>query len=128
MPPLREIRSNARGRLHQAMGVAANYLPVPNATPVPLNVRVWRKVDGGMLGDQPGPSGAQNAERAASEDRVRFDLSEIPMLRVNGQVAVSATEAYRIEFLYPVDDGYQTARVVPLLPAQAAALPWPGKP
>lgn len=128
MPTLREIRSTARGRLHQAMGVAANYLPVPNAAPVSLTVRVWRKTEGIMLGDEPGSSGVFGAERAASEDRVRFDLTEIPMLRVNGQIAISATEAYAIDHVYPANSGWQTARVTPLPASQAAALPWPGKP
>lgn len=122
MSRLRDIKRRARSDLHGDMSVAALYIPAPNATPVEVTVRVWRKREDPMVGEMGGFQGA--AEIATSEDRVRFDLSELPApLRRSGVVSVESGEAYRIDFLYPADLGYQTARVVPLSADEVTGLP-----
>ena len=65
------------------------------------------------------------AHMMVSEDRLRFDLSEIATIRRNAIVSVEAGEAYRVDHLYPADLGYQTARVVPLSAEEATGLPVP---
>lgn len=117
MSRLRDIKRRARGDLHREMSVAAVYIPVPDATPVPCTVRVWRKREDPETGNLTQGS----AQIVVSEDRIRFDLAEVRPRR-QAIVSVEAGEAYRIEFLYPVDLGYQTARVVPI---DAAGLPVP---
>ena len=109
---------------HNELSFAALYIPVPNATPVPVTVRVHRRSDMPMIGDAPGFGGA--AELAITEDRIRFLRSELPdYLRQNAVVSVEAGEAYRCEFWYPRDDEFVTARVVPLTEDEAAGLPLP---
>jgi hypothetical protein len=103
------------------MSVSALYLLTPTAVPVPCTVRPWLKNEN-MAGDLPGFAGV---ERAEPEDRIRFELSEVPAPRRNALVSVEPGEAYRIDHLYPVDLGYQTARVVRLSAADTAALPVP---
>lgn len=76
-----------------------------------------------MVGALPG-SGSQYAERVEPEDRLRFDLSDLTPRRT-AIVSVEAGEAYRIEFLYPVDAGYQTARVTALPATDTTGLPVP---
>lgn len=122
---IRKIRRMMRGDLHRKMSIPAFYIPVPSADPTPCTVRVWRKREDPMLGDQPGSGGSNWAEATATEDRIRFDLSEIPVLRRLAVVSVEAGEAYRIDHLYPADLGYQTARVIPLSAAEAGGLPVP---
>lgn len=125
MGRFREIKRQARTVLHAEMSLAALYIPVPNATPVPVTVRVHRRADMPAVGEMQGYAGA--AEMFISEDRVRFVRAELPdFLRV-GQpvVSVEAGEAYRVEFWYPQDDQFISARVVPLKEAEAAGLPVP---
>lgn len=122
MNPIRTIKRKARRDLHQHSQVAALYIPAPNADPVPCSVRVWRKREDPMASSDADGS----MSMATSEDRIRFFLPELPAIRrVNGIVSVEAGEAYRIEFLYPADDEWQTARVVPLSTAEATGLPVP---
>ena len=123
MGRLRDIKRQVRGSLHREMSAPALYIPVPDATPVPVTVRVWRKREDPVTGDLQSMHGA--AQMAVSEDRLRFDLSEIAVLRRNAIVSVEAGEAYQVEFLYPADLGYQTARVVPLPEAETTGLPVP---
>lgn len=124
MSRFRDIKRQARRDLHSEMLVPAFYIPVPNATPIPCTVRVWRKREDPMTGDLPGYSGG--AQMAVTEDRIRFFLPELPAIRRNGAiVSVEAGEAYRCEFFYPEDDEWQTARVVPLKAAETVGLPVP---
>lgn len=112
----------ARRDIHAEWMVAALYIPVPGATPVPCNVRVHRKTEAmASIEGQPGL-----AQTAVSEDRVIFYLPELPAIRrQNAIVSVEAGEAYKIEFLYPPRDEWQTARVTPLSAAEADGLPVP---
>lgn len=126
MSRFRDIKRQMRGDVHREASVPAFYIPAPNATPTPCTVRVWPKVEPQMVGALPLLQGA--AEVAEPEDRLRFDLSEIPApltLRRGGVVSVEVGEAYRIDHLYPVDLGYQTARVTRLAAAEADGLPVP---
>ncbi|MEG3175872.1 hypothetical protein U1872_06490 [Sphingomonas sp. RB3P16] len=125
MSRLRDIKRRMRGDLHREMSVPALYIPAPNATPVPCTVRVWRKREHEDIaeGHLQGYAGA--AQMVISEDRLRFDLSQGFAPRRLAIVSVAAGEAYRLEFLYPVDLGYQTARVIPLTTDEAVVLPVP---
>jgi hypothetical protein len=123
MSRLRDIKRRARGDLHREMSVPALYIPAPNATPVPCTVRVWRKREDPETGNLPLLQGT--AQMVVSEDRLRFDLAEVARPRDGSIVSVEAGEAYRVEFRYPADLGYQTARVVPLSAAEATGLPVP---
>lgn len=126
MGTIRDIKRIARGNLHRSMSIPSLYIPVPDATPVPVTVRVWRKREDPAVGDMPRQSDNMTvAQYLVTEDRLRFDLSEVPVLRRLGVVSVEPGEAYRIDHLYPVDGTYQTARVVPLSAAEAADLPVP---
>jgi hypothetical protein len=117
----RDIKRKARRDRHRELSVPALYIAAPTATPVDCTVRLWMKTDE-MFGatEQKG-----SAQMASSEDRIRFYLPEVPAPRRNGVVSVEPGEAYRIDFLYPVDDQFQTARVVRLTAAEAAGLPVP---
>lgn len=110
-----------RADVHREGAVRAFYIPAPSATPVPCTVRVWLKTD------QFVKTITDGAQMAEPEDRLRFNLSEFPHpLFNNAVVSVEPGEAYRINHLYPVDLGFQTARVTPLTATEAAALPVPG--
>lgn len=109
---------------HNELSHAALYIAVPNATPVPVTVRVHRRSDFPNIGEASGYGGA--AEMAVTEDRIRFQRDQLPdHLRINSVVSVEAGEAYRIEFWYPRDDEYVTARVTPLPEGEADGLPLP---
>lgn len=116
-----------RRDVHVEASVAALYIPVPNATPVPVTVRVHRRLDGPTIGDAGAFSGFSNeATMAITEDRLRFFRSQLPdHLRQNAVVSVEQGEAYRVEFWYPRDDQFITARVTPLTESEAAGLPFP---
>lgn len=118
MSRLRDIQRRQRGDLHREMSVSAIYLAAPSATPIPCNVRVWLKTDE-MLDVVPGVG---EANPVTTEDRLRFDLGEISTVRRNALVSIDAGEGYRLDFLYPADLGYQTARVLRLSASEAAAL------
>lgn len=110
--------------VHGEASVAALYIPVPNATPVPVTVRVHRRSDMPNFGDSPMYGG--DALMAITEDRLRFQVSQLPShRRVGSIVSVEAGEAYRIEFWYPRDDQFITARVTPLPENEASGLPVP---
>jgi len=121
MSSLRDIKLQMRGDLHLGMSVPALYTPAPDETPLDCTVRIWLKSD--LMAAQDGVQGG--ADLANPEDRIRFSLAEIPVLRRNAVVSVEVGEAYRIDFLYPVDLGYQTARVLRLTAAEAEDLPVP---
>lgn len=119
----RELKRQMRRDAHTEMGFPALYL-VGSATPVPCTVRVHRRSDSPMIGETGAFSG--EALMAFTEDRVRFYRSELPdYLRTGSIVSVEAGEAYRIEFWYPRDDEWITARVTPLPEAEAAGLAVP---
>jgi hypothetical protein len=121
---IRNIKRAARRDLHAELQVPALYIAASSSTPVPCTVRVWRKREDPMTGDLPGFSGG--AQVAVSEDRIRFFTQGLPpLLRTGAVVSVEAGEAYRIEFAYPRDGEFQTAKVVPLSAADAAGLPVP---
>lgn len=124
MGTIRDIKRTARGGLHREMSVPALYIPAPDATPVPVTVRVWRKREDPAIGDMPG-SNSTPGQMVVSEDRIRFDLCELSSPRRNAVVSVEPGEAYRIDYLYPADLGYQTARVVPLSATDADGLAVP---
>ncbi len=118
MSRFREIKRTMRRDVHQEMSVPALYLPAPNAPGIDCAVRVHRRSDMPNFNDE--------AVMAFTEDRIRFLRSELPtVLRQNSIVSVEAGEAYRVEFWYPKDDQYITARVVPMTEAEAAGLPVP---
>lgn len=124
MGRFREIKRQMRRDAHQELCVSAFYIPATGATPVPVTVRVHRRSDMPTLGDMPAMSG--EALMAATEDRIRFLRSELPShLRTNAVVSVEVGEAYNVEFWYPKDDEFITARVTPLKEADAEGLPVP---
>lgn len=111
---------------HNEASVPALYIPVAGAAAVDVTVRVHRRSDMPMVGEMNGYDGA--ATMAFTEDRVRFVRAELPdFLRTGSIVSVEAGEAYRVEFWYPRDDEFITARVVPLTEAEAEGLPLPGE-
>jgi hypothetical protein len=117
MGRFREIKARARRDVHREMSVPALYFAVAGADPIECTVRTWLMSD--MLTFQDlGPLGQVGAELTNPEDRIRFDLSQVPVLRRGAVIAilpgigVMPNEAYRIDHLYPVDLGWQTARVL----------------
>ncbi len=123
MGRFRDIKRQMRRDVHNEASFPAFYIPAPNATPVDVTVRVHRRSDV-PTGEMSGFSGA--AEMFVAEDRIRFLRSELPdFLRTGGTVSVEAGEAYKVEFWYPKDDEFISARVTPLLEAEAAGLPVP---
>lgn len=124
MGSIRDIKRNMRAGSHRNWAIPALYIAVPGATPISIEVRVWRKRGDPAIGDTPGSQ--TNAQMLVSEDRIRFQLSTtLPVVRRLAIVSVEAGEAYRIDHLYPADDGYQTARVIPLPVAETVGLPVP---
>jgi hypothetical protein len=125
MSRVREAKRQMRRDVQKQNAVPALYIPVPDADPVECNVRVWLSTQAPMLGDLLGGR-LYAAGRAEPEDQLRFDLSEFSApLRSNAVVSVEPGEAYRLAFLYPVDLGYQTARVTRLSDAETVDMPVP---
>lgn len=123
MSHLREQKRRMRRDRHVELAVAARYVAATGAIPVACSVRLWSKTEQ-QIAEMPGLTGG--AAMATPEDRIRFLLSELAApLRAKAIVSVAAGEAYRIDHLYPVDDEFQTARVVRLTAAEAAGLPVP---
>lgn len=125
MGRFRELKREMRNAVHSEASVAALYIPAPSATPVEVTVRVHRRSDMPNIGESSVYGG--EALMAITEDRLRFKRSELPdHLRVKTPVvSVEAGEAYRVEFWYPQDDQFITARVTPLLGEDAEGLPVP---
>lgn len=125
MGRFREIKREMRLAVHGEASVAALYIPVPNATPVPVTVRVHRRADMPNIGESSVYGG--EAMMAITEDRLRFKRSELPSHLRSGTPVVSVEdgEAYRVEFWYPRDDQFITARVTPLPVGEAEGLPVP---
>lgn len=117
---IRDIKRDARRRLHTGLRVAALYIAKTGATPVPVFVRVHTKFN--ALGDK------EMAQRMDIEPRLIFLASELPapLRPETGIVSVEVGEAYRIKAADPVDDaGFITAKVSQLTAAQADGLPVP---
>lgn len=113
-----------RGDVHREASVPALYIPASGATPLTISVRVHRRSDMPNIGEMGGYDGA--AMMAITEDRIRFLRADLPThLRTNSIVSVEAGEAYVVEFWYPRDDEYITARVTPMTEAEAEGLPVP---
>lgn len=126
MSRLQDIRRRSRGDLHREMSVSALYFVMPTSDAVECNVRLWLQKAPLSLGSISSFQGS--ADRLEPEDQIRFDLSEFPpsrMPRYQGVISVAEGEAYRIDHLYPVDRGYQTARVTRLPVAETAGLAVP---
>ncbi|MBH0113269.1 hypothetical protein I5E68_09955 [Novosphingobium sp. YJ-S2-02] len=122
MSRIRDIKRKARRDRHKELSVAAYYFPVAGAASRPCTVRTWLRVDEMTTGTDPDGG----ASMANSEERVRFHLPEFAApLRRGALVSIAAGEGYRIDHLYPVDDEFQTARVVRLSPADMQSLPVP---
>lgn len=122
MSRFRDQKRAARLDRHNELSVEAVYVAATGATPVDCTVRLWLRIDE-MTGNDVLDGSAQVA---TEEDRIRFYLSQFAApLRVRAVVSIEAGEAYRIDHLYPVDDQFQTARVVRLTAAEAAGLPVP---
>lgn len=123
MSHLRDKKRMMRRDRHAELAIAALYIAATGAIPVACSARLWSKTEQ-QSAEMPGLTGA--AAMATPEDRIRFLLSEFAApLRAKAIVSVEAGEAYRIDHLYPADDGFQTARVVRLTAAEAAGLPVP---
>jgi hypothetical protein len=121
---IRDIKRDARKRLHAGMAVQALYIPVSGHTPIPVTVRPHTKFGAaGRLNND-----HQWAERAEAEPKLIFLASELPapLRPKTGVVSVEPGEAYRIEAADPVDDaGFITAKVSLITAAEAASLPVP---
>jgi hypothetical protein len=126
MGNFRDIKRKARRSVHDTMSIPALYLaytPLDSASdePVSCNVRVHTKKV--QLGDQAGVS-FQYAEAHEIVPKVIFDRLEVAPAR-HGVVVVAEGEAYLIDNLLPVDEGFQTAEVVRLSDSEADGLPFP---
>ena len=123
MRRFRDIKREARSKVHETFAVAALYIPVQGATPVPCTVRVHGKF--AAIGQPPG--GEEYATRTETEPKIIFNAVEVPAPRPQtGVVSVEAGEAYKIDHCDPVDDaGYITARVTHLPVAATTGLPVP---
>ena len=98
MPSLRDIKRTARRRLHDALKVAALYIPpTPGAAPVPLFVRIHTKWAG------VGASGANedSPERQEVTPKILFMLDELAergvALLKGGIISVERGEAYALD-------------------------------
>lgn len=124
MAGIRDIKRASRLALHDELAVPALYIPVTEAEPVSVTVRVHTKY--GALGQLNGS--AQWGERAEAEPHLIFRASQLPAngLRNKAVVSVEAGEAYYIDHSDPVDDaGYIKARVTRVPAAAAEGLPVP---
>lgn len=126
MGGFRDIKKNARRKVHDTMSVPALYLdytPLDSASedPIACNVRVHTKKV--QLGDQQGTS-FQFAEAHEIIPKIIFDRLELTPAR-HGVVVVADGEAYLIDNLLPPDEGFQTVEVSRLSAEDAAGLPFP---
>ena len=111
-----------RRDLHREMSVAALYIPVPGAMPIPCTVRPHDKPqDNGQL---QGSSGY--AKVAKTEDTLVFITDDAPpMFRTNAIVSVGPGEAYLLKFVRPPHGITVTAIVERLKAADTVGLPVP---
>jgi hypothetical protein len=122
---LREIKRAARRHLHEAMKVAAIYIPPVSGSPVPIFVRVHSK--------------SQAVEMDGRDDRMAARIVPTPMLlfmrqelsdagvtlKSRGTVSVEPGEAYKLELAEPVDDITVKWIVTQLSEREAEGLPVP---
>lgn len=112
-----QVRRNARDDLHAELNVDAYCLLPKSDSPASVTVRVWSK--DGMIGSNASKS-EESVTRYEAKDKLRFKVSELPLLVRNSVVCVSETEGYRIDRFYSVDDQYVTADVLVLSAEDAA--------
>lgn len=121
---LRDIKTEARAALHEAMKVPAYYIVAPNASPVEyveLSVRVHSlfRALGDIQSNQVGL-----AEREEMVPRLVFLVEECVPAR-GAYVMISETEGYRIDTVQPRDGLTVTAFVIPLSTSQLSGMPYP---
>jgi hypothetical protein len=124
---LRAIKEQARRDLHDAMKVAALYLPEwpvaeeeePEA--IPCNVRIHTKFK--ALGDLAGTS-LSYAETQEPTPKAIFMREEVDPIN-NAVISVSVDEAYRIAFVHPKDGLTTTVDIVSMSATQRIGLPVP---
>lgn len=121
---LRDIKTEARAALHEAMKVPAYYIAAPSGSPVDyveVSVRVHSlfRALGDIQSNQVGL-----AEREEMVPRLVFLVEEMIPAR-GAYVVVSATEGYRIDTVQPRDGLTVTAFVVSLSVSQLAGMPYP---
>ncbi|MGN5375806.1 hypothetical protein [Sphingomonas hankookensis] len=121
---VREALRRGRRDLHREMSVPALYIPVPNATPIPLTVRPQ---DLPGANGKPGGGDQGYAQVADLKPKLVFLAEQVPapLRPKTGVVSVESGEAYRIEFVHPAHGVTITADVVRLSAAEAAGLPLP---
>lgn len=121
---LREIKAKARGDLHLAMRVPVAYVAPGGAIHTGVHARVHSKFD--ALGDLQGTS-LNYAERIETVPKLVFWRAEIdlPVLKQQGIVVVSATEGYRLNTAEPPDLATVTWLVTILKAADLVGLPTP---
>lgn len=126
---IRALRDKSRGQLHAAFTVRTGekrvlpfYLETRAATPVAVNVRIHTKKE--QQGDVAGTS-FRYAEQHEFVPKIIFLVSEVPAPKRNAIVSVSASEAYRIDNVEPIDGITVTAEVVILPEHERAGLPVP---
>lgn len=127
MPSLRDIKRTARRRLHDALKVAALYIPpTPGAAPVPLFVRVHTK----WAGAGPAGAGDDAPERQEITPKILFMLDELSANGINllkgGIVSIERGEAYALDNA-EAPDLISVKWIVSQIqsPAKLAALPLP---
>lgn len=121
---VREALRRGRRDLHREMSVPALYIPVPNATPIPLTVRPQ---DLPGANGKPGGGDQGYAQVADLKPKLVFLAEEVPapLRPETGVVSVEPGEAYRIKFVHPAHGVTITADVVRLSAAEATGLPVP---
>lgn len=90
---LREIKTEARRALHQAMRVPASYYETPLSTPRLIHVRVHSKMV--QHGDLKGTN-LNYAEMMDISPTLVFDREEVALPAVKALVIISDTEGYRV--------------------------------
>jgi hypothetical protein len=122
MNHMRDIKTRARGDLHQRMSVPANYYAVRGAEALPVTVRIHTKFD--RLGEL---KGIPAAERSDVQPKAIFLRSEVAPVR-NAFFVVDATESfsgqregYRLGVIEEPDGITQTANLTVMTQAHIDA-------
>ena len=113
----REVKRRARRQLHARLAEPALYFAGPDATPVPVTVRLHLK-----FADVGGPAPGY-AEMSVVAPRVVF-LAEQVAPSNRGIVVTRDLGAWRVESHEPADDVTITAEVARLSDAQATQFGW----
>lgn len=118
MPSFREVKRNARNRLHQRMAEPALYLATPTGEPVGISVRLHLSF--AALGEL---LRGGFAEREELTPRIIFLGSQLVPAR-GGIVVTKDMGAWRLDNTQPPDDISITAEVTRLTPSQCIAFGW----